>query len=78
MKDYAIAMAAAHTFLVANPEDEVMQKNMQYYKQMPQAKPEYFKDMEVKEHQVNSNNKLFIYLSSEMQLGLTIYVIIRI
>ncbi|KYO43295.1 cartilage-associated protein [Alligator mississippiensis] len=41
------AIAAAHTFLLMHPNDEMMQRNMAYYKSMPDAE-EYIKDLETK------------------------------
>ncbi|XP_019393199.1 PREDICTED: cartilage-associated protein [Crocodylus porosus] len=41
------AIAAAHTFLLMHPDDEMMQRNMAYYKSMPDAE-EYIKDLETK------------------------------
>ncbi|XP_044862741.1 cartilage-associated protein isoform X1 [Mauremys mutica] len=44
------AIAAAHTFLLKHPNDEMMQRNMAYYKSMPDAE-EYIKDLETKPYE---------------------------
>ncbi|XP_075995772.1 cartilage-associated protein [Genypterus blacodes] len=50
----AKAVSAAHTFLLKHPDDEMMQKNMAYYKSLPGAE-EHLKDLETKSYE-----KLFI------------------
>uniref|UniRef100_A0A8C6Z0M6 Endoplasmic reticulum protein SC65 n=1 Tax=Nothoprocta perdicaria TaxID=30464 RepID=A0A8C6Z0M6_NOTPE len=45
------AIAAAHTFLLKHPDDEMMQRNMAYYKTMPDAE-EHIKDLETKPYEV--------------------------
>ncbi|XP_038623640.1 cartilage-associated protein [Tachyglossus aculeatus] len=44
------AIAAAHTFLLKHPEDEMMQRNMAYYKSMPGAE-EHMIDLESKSYE---------------------------
>ncbi|XP_030059234.1 cartilage-associated protein [Microcaecilia unicolor] len=44
------AIAAAHTFLLKHPEDEMMQRNMAYYKSLPDAE-DYAKDLETKSYE---------------------------
>ncbi|XP_006737663.1 cartilage-associated protein [Leptonychotes weddellii] len=41
------AIAAAHTFLLKHPDDEMMKRNMAYYKSLPDAE-DYIKDLETK------------------------------
>ena len=47
-------MSAAHTFLLKHPDDEMMQKNMAYYKSLPGAE-EHLKDLETKSYEVHTN-----------------------
>ncbi|XP_047597467.1 cartilage-associated protein isoform X2 [Lutra lutra] len=44
------AIAAAHTFLLKHPEDEMMKRNMAYYKSLPDAE-DYIKDLETKSYE---------------------------
>uniref|UniRef100_M3ZLS0 Cartilage associated protein n=1 Tax=Xiphophorus maculatus TaxID=8083 RepID=M3ZLS0_XIPMA len=44
------AVSAAHTFLLKHPNDEMMQKNMAYYKSLPGAE-EHLKDLETKSYE---------------------------
>ncbi|KAH0627219.1 hypothetical protein JD844_002708 [Phrynosoma platyrhinos] len=44
------AIAAAHTFLLKHPDDEMMKRNMAYYKSMPNAE-DYIKDLEAKSYE---------------------------
>lgn len=44
------AIAAAHTFLLKHPDDEMMKKNMAYYKSLPDAE-DYIKDLETKSYE---------------------------
>ncbi|XP_015282911.1 PREDICTED: cartilage-associated protein [Gekko japonicus] len=44
------AIAAAHTFLLKHPDDEMMKRNMAYYKSMPDAE-DYIKDLESKSYE---------------------------
>nr|XP_013803561.1 PREDICTED: cartilage-associated protein [Apteryx mantelli mantelli] len=44
------AIAAAHTFLLKHPDDEMMQRNMAFYKTMPDAE-EHIKDLETKPYE---------------------------
>ncbi|XP_061520290.1 cartilage-associated protein [Phycodurus eques] len=46
----AKAVSAAHTFLLKHPNDEMMQKNMAYYKSLPGAE-EHLKDLETKSYE---------------------------
>lgn len=48
----AKAVSAAHTFLLKHPDDEMMQKNMAYYKSLPGAE-EHLKDLETKSYEVH-------------------------
>ena len=45
------AVSAAHTFLLKHPDDEMMQRNMAYYKSMPGSE-EHLKDLETKSYEV--------------------------
>lgn len=47
----AKAVSAAHTFLLKHPDDEMMQRNMAYYKSLPGAE-EHLKDLETKSYEV--------------------------
>ncbi|KAM4692359.1 cartilage-associated protein [Rhinophrynus dorsalis] len=44
------AIAAAHTFLVLHPDDEMMKRNMAYYKSMPDSDT-HIKDLETKTYE---------------------------
>ncbi|XP_044311454.1 cartilage-associated protein [Varanus komodoensis] len=44
------AIAAAHTFLLKHPDDEMMKRNMEFYKSMPDAE-DYMKDLEAKSYE---------------------------
>nr|XP_060637730.1 cartilage-associated protein [Anolis sagrei ordinatus] len=44
------AIAAAHTYLLKHPDDEMMKRNMAYYKTMPDAE-DYIKDLEAKSYE---------------------------
>uniref|UniRef100_A0A8C8WTZ2 Cartilage associated protein n=1 Tax=Panthera leo TaxID=9689 RepID=A0A8C8WTZ2_PANLE len=44
------AIAAAHTFLLKHPDDEMMKRNMAYYKSLPDAE-DYIKDLETKSYE---------------------------
>ncbi|CAG10002.1 unnamed protein product, partial [Tetraodon nigroviridis] len=46
----AKAVSAAHTFLLKHPDDEMMQKNMAYYKSIPGAE-EHLKDLETQAYE---------------------------
>lgn len=46
----AKAVSAAHTYLVKHPDDEMMQRNMNYYKSLPGAE-EHLKDLETKSYE---------------------------
>ncbi|KAF5908625.1 cartilage-associated protein [Clarias magur] len=46
----AKAVSAAHTFLVKHPDDEMMQRNMNYYQSIPGA-DEHIKDLETKSYE---------------------------
>ncbi|XP_043916528.1 cartilage-associated protein-like [Protopterus annectens] len=47
---YSKAIAAAHTFLLKHPGDEMMKRNMAYYNSLPEAE-EYLKDLETKTYE---------------------------
>ncbi|NP_001291097.1 cartilage-associated protein precursor [Esox lucius] len=47
----AKAVPAAHTFLLKHPDDEMMQRNMAYYKSLPGA-DEHLKDLETKTYEM--------------------------
>ncbi|KAJ7991650.1 hypothetical protein DPEC_G00286090 [Dallia pectoralis] len=47
----AKAVSAAHTFLLKHPDDEMMQRNMAYYKSLPGAE-EHLKDLETKSYEM--------------------------
>lgn len=53
----AKAVSAAHTFLVKNPDDEMMQRNMNYYKSLPGAE-EHLKDLETKSYEARYTHTL--------------------
>uniref|UniRef100_UPI00358E2DEC cartilage-associated protein isoform X1 n=1 Tax=Myxine glutinosa TaxID=7769 RepID=UPI00358E2DEC len=42
------AMAATHTYLRKHPDDDMMLKNMAFYRSLPNAEEEYFRDIEAK------------------------------
>ncbi|TNN79627.1 Prolyl 3-hydroxylase 1 [Liparis tanakae] len=44
------AVAAAHTFFLANPDHMEMKQNLDYYRMMAGVEPEDFKDLEAKPH----------------------------
>lgn len=44
------AIAAAHTFLLKHPDDEMMKRNMAYYKSLPGAE-DYINDLETKSYE---------------------------
>ncbi|XP_030644417.1 cartilage-associated protein [Chanos chanos] len=46
----AKAVSAAHTFLLKHPDDEMMQRNMNYYKSLPGAE-EHLRDLESKTYE---------------------------
>ncbi|XP_043074263.1 cartilage-associated protein [Puntigrus tetrazona] len=46
----AKAVSAAYTFLLKHPDDEMMQRNMNYYKSLPGA-DEHMKDLETKSYE---------------------------
>lgn len=50
----AKAVSAAHTFLLKHPNDDMMQKNMAYYRSLPGAE-EHLKDLETKSYEVNTH-----------------------
>lgn len=52
----AKAVSAAHTFLLKHPDDEMMQRNMAYYKSLPGAE-EHLKDLETKSYEVNTHTQ---------------------
>lgn len=45
-------MSAAHTFLLKHPDDEMMKRNMAYYKSLPGSE-EHLKDLESKSYEVD-------------------------
>ncbi|KAJ8273016.1 hypothetical protein GJAV_G00096390 [Gymnothorax javanicus] len=47
----AKAVSAAHTFLVKHPDDEMMKRNMAYYKSLPGVE-EHLKDLETKSYEM--------------------------
>lgn len=47
----AKAVSAAHTFLLKHPDDEMMQRNMNYYKSLPGAE-DHLKDLETKSYEM--------------------------
>lgn len=55
----AKAVSAAHTFLLKHPDDEMMQKNMAYYKSLPGAE-EHLKDLETKSYEVHTHTHTHI------------------
>lgn len=53
----AKAVSAAHTFLLKHPDDEMMQRNMAYYKSLPGAE-EHLKDLETKSYEVYTHMEM--------------------
>jgi len=51
-EQYELAMSAAYTYLSANPANERMIDNVNFYTQLPEAMPSYFVDLEAKPYQV--------------------------
>lgn len=49
------AVAAAHTFFLANPDHMEMKQNLEYYKMMAGVQQEDFKDLEARTHMVRAN-----------------------
>lgn len=49
------AVAAAHTFFLANPDHLEMRQNLDYYRMMAGVKEEDFKDLEERPHMVRAN-----------------------
>lgn len=49
------AVAAAHTFFLANPDHMEMKQNLDYYKMMAGVEPEDFRDLEAKPHMVRAD-----------------------
>ncbi|XP_006635688.1 cartilage-associated protein isoform X2 [Lepisosteus oculatus] len=73
----AKAVSAAHTFLLKHPDDEMMKRNMAYYKSLPGAE-EHLRDLETKSYEAlfirsvrayNGDN--FRTSVSDMELALT-------
>ncbi len=52
----AKAVSAAYTFLLKHPKDEMMQRNMNYYKSLPGA-DEHMKDLETKSYEVRPHTQ---------------------
>ena len=50
--EYKQAVSAAYTFLVANPDHEVMAANVEYYHSMPEVEDAWFQDLEATPYQV--------------------------
>ena len=50
------AVAAAHTFFLANPDHMEMRQNLEYYRMMAGVQPEDFKDLEAKPYMVRANS----------------------
>ncbi|KAJ8353623.1 hypothetical protein SKAU_G00211900 [Synaphobranchus kaupii] len=48
--DMAKAIAAAHTFILKQPEDEMMKRNMDYYRSQPGSQ-EHLRDLEIRSYQ---------------------------
>lgn len=48
--DLPKAIAAAHTYLLKHPDDEMMKRNMAYYKSLPGAE-DHIKDLEIKSYE---------------------------
>ena len=51
-----MAVSAAFTYLMAHPDHPQMKNNMQFYKAMPQVKPEYYVNLEAKDYQVRGGH----------------------
>lgn len=50
-ENLAKAVSAAHTFLLKHPDDEMMKRNMAYYKSLPGVE-EHLKDLETKSYEM--------------------------
>ncbi|KAI1894234.1 hypothetical protein AGOR_G00113720 [Albula goreensis] len=77
--DMAKAVAAAHTFMQKHPEDEMMQRNMEYYRSLPGAE-EHLRDLETKTYEVlfiravrSYNGESYLASISDMELALSGY-----
>eukprot|EP00058_Branchiostoma_floridae_P006432 XP_002591920.1 hypothetical protein BRAFLDRAFT_128995 [Branchiostoma floridae] len=57
----AKAVAAAHTFIVANPDHSVMQDNIEFYKEFEGVTKDMFQDMERPEHEQMFYNGVAAY-----------------
>lgn len=57
----AKAVAAAHTFFVANPEHVEMKQNLEYYQMMAGVKEADFIDLEARPHMVSTPSTGFIH-----------------
>ncbi|XP_023659525.2 cartilage-associated protein [Paramormyrops kingsleyae] len=75
----AKAVSAAHTFLLQHPKDEMMQRNMAYYRSLPGTE-EHLRDLETKSYEVlfiravrayNGDN--YLTSISDMELALRDY-----
>lgn len=55
----AKAVSAAHTFLLKHPDDEMMQRNMAYYKSIPGAE-EHLKDLESQSYEVHLTRSILL------------------
>lgn len=69
----AKAVSAAHTFLVKHPDDEMMQRNMNYYKSLPGSE-EHLKDLETKSYEVRPLTH-FSFTPFKQMIGVTLVVI---
>lgn len=71
----AKAVSAAHTFLLKHPDDEMMQKNMAYYKSIPGAE-EHLKDLETQSYEVHMHTWTQFTLLSFLYVQITITILI--
>lgn len=56
------AVAAAHTFFMANPDHMEMRQNLDYYQMMAGVKDTDFVDLEAKPHMVRTQSFLAPYI----------------
>lgn len=57
----AKAVAAAHTFFVANPEHVEMKQNLEYYQMMAGVRESDFADLEARPHMVGAPSSCWVF-----------------
>ncbi|XP_064415446.1 prolyl 3-hydroxylase 1 [Latimeria chalumnae] len=65
------AVAAAHTFFIANPEHLEMQQNLQKYKKMSGVSERSFQDLEARPHWIAYDKGLKLYTAEKFQEAVT-------